>query len=187
MELQDWYEEFRRQVRKNPWADGLREAALGGRLRPWTALLTEVVVRACEELGLEVAARGQDCRILPISRQEYLGLDVLAFPKGESPRWPRPVMAFELENRSKQEAIAYAVWKVSMVRVAWGGVFCYRREPDQVREILPALAEVVQAVAPDMELLVVVGTRNRAEDFPDGFFRPYRWDVNYKRFRVMGG
>uniref|UniRef100_A0A7C5VEN2 Uncharacterized protein n=1 Tax=Thermus caliditerrae TaxID=1330700 RepID=A0A7C5VEN2_9DEIN len=187
MDVQEWYEAFRRQVRRNPWADGLREAALTGTLGRWTALLTEVVAGACEELGLKVAARGQDSRILPILRQEYLGLDVLAFPKGESPRWVKPVLAFELENSQKEEVIAYALWKVCMVRVAWGGVFCYRREPEQVGEILPTLAEVVQALAPDMELMVVVGTRNRAEDFPDGFFRPYRWDVNYKRFRLMGG
>lgn len=186
MDLQGWYEAFRRQVRRNPWADGLREAARAGRLGQWTALLTEVVARACEELGFQVAARGQASRILPITRQEYLGLDVLAFPKGEAPRWVKPVIAFELENSQKEEAIAYALWKVCMVRVAWGGVFCYRKEPDQAGEILPALAEVVRAVAPDMELMVVVGTRSRAEDFPDGFFRPYRWDANYNWFRLMG-
>ncbi len=187
MNLQDWYEAFRRQVRRNPWADGLREAALARSLGNWTTLLTEVVAKACEELGFQVAARGQDSRILPISRQEYLGLDVLAFPKGESPRWAKPVMAFELENRPQEAAIAYALWKVCMVRVPWGGVFCYCREPDQVGKILPALAEVVRALAPEMELLVVVGTRSRAEDFPDGFFRPYRWDAHFRRFLLMGG
>lgn len=187
MDLQDWYKEFMRQVRKTPWAEGLREAALAGTLGRWTKLLTEVVARACEELGFQVAARGKDFRILPISRQEYLGLDVLPFPKGESPRWVKPVIAFELENSQKEEAVAYALWKVCMVRVAWGGVFCYRQEPDQVGEILPELAEVVRAVAPEMELLVVVGTRSHAEVFPDGFFRPYRWDAHFKGFRLMGG
>lgn len=187
MDLQDWYEAFRRQVRRNPWADGLREAALERRLKPWTTLLTEVVARVCEERGFQVAARGQDSRILPILRQEYLGLDVLAFPKAESPRWAKPVIAFELENRPQEAVIAYALWKVCMVRVAWGGVFCYRKEPDQVGEILPALTEVVRAVAPERALLVVVGTRSRAEDFPDGFFRPYRWDTHSKQFRLVGG
>ncbi len=133
-----------------------------------------------------MAARGQMSRILPIPRQEYLGLDVLAFPKRGSPRWTKPVMAFELENSPHEAAIAYALWRVCMVRVAWGGVFCYQREPDQVGEIPRALADLVRALAPDMELMVVVGTRSCAEDFPDGFFRPYRWDVNYKRFRLMG-
>lgn len=185
MDLQDWYEAFRRQVRRNPWADGLREAALAGTLEEWTELLTAVVAKTCEELGFQVAARRHNSRILPVSRQEYLGLDVLAFPKGDAPRWVKPVMAFELENSPKEEVIAYALWKVCMVRVAGGGVFCYRREPDQVGEILPTLAEVVRALAPDTDLMVVVGTRSRAEDFPDGFFRAYRWDVNYNRFRLM--
>jgi|UniRef100_A0A7C2B869 hypothetical protein len=185
MDLQDWFDAFRRQVRRNPWADGLREAALTGVLGRWTALLTDVVAKVCEELGFRVAARGQTSRILPISRQEYLGLDVLAFPAGESSWWVRPVMAFELENRTRVASIAYALWKVCMVRVAWGGVFCYRKDPDQIGELLRILTEVVRAVTPSMDLLVVVGTRCRAEDFPDGFFRAYRWDEDYQRFRLL--
>lgn len=185
MDLQDWFDAFRRQVRRNPWADGLREAALTGVLSRWTALLTDVVAKVCGELGFRVAARGQTSRILPISRQEYLGLDVLAFPAGESSWWVRPVMAFELENRTRVASIAYALWKVCIVRVAWGGVFCYRKDPDQIGELLRILAEVVRAVTPSMDLLVVVGTRSRAEDFPDGFFRAYRWDEDYQRFRLL--
>jgi len=34
-------------------------------------------------------------------------------------------------------------------------------------------------------LLVVVGTRSRAEDFPDGFFKPYRWDDGFRQFRTL--
>ena len=34
-------------------------------------------------------------------------------------------------------------------------------------------------------LLLVVGTRSRAEDFPDGFFKPYLWDSVAGRFRPL--
>lgn len=187
MKLKNWYDAFRKQLRRSPWADGLREAALAGQLKQWTGLLTKVVAKTCEEMGFQVAARGQDYSILPISRQEYLGVDVLVFPRGESPRWAKPLIAFELENSPKEDAIAYALWKICMVRATWGGVFCYRKEPNQVVKILPALAEVVRAMTPDMEIMVIIGTRSRAEDFPDGFFQPYCWDENFKKFRLIGG
>jgi hypothetical protein len=46
-ETRGWYFAFWHEVRKNPWADGLREAALAQRLKRWTALLTQVASRTC--------------------------------------------------------------------------------------------------------------------------------------------
>jgi len=186
MEMRTWYTAFWHQVRKNPWADGLREAALRGRLGEWTKLLTEVAARTCQALGLQVAARGQAPPALPVPRQEYLGVDLLAFPAAERPAWRKPVLALELENREEPEAIAYALWKVCAVRVEWGGVFCYRREPTAVGELLRVLSDgVMRPMEPEHDVLLVVGTRSRAEDFPDGFFRPYGWDRDFRQFRAL--
>jgi hypothetical protein len=184
--LRDWYSVFWSEVRRNPWADGLRDAALSGRLRRWTELLTGVVAKSCAAIGLQVAARRWGDSVLPVPRQEYLGVDLLAFPKACEPGWKKPVLAFELENQPETDIIAYALWKICMVRVQWGGVFCYRREPEVIRGLLQELTEgVMKAVQPEHDVLLVVGTRSRAGDFPDGFFRPYHWDKGFQQFRIL--
>jgi hypothetical protein len=186
MDMRGWYSAFWREVRRNPWADGLREAALAKRLKRWTALLTEVAARTCQVLGVQVAARGQAPPALPVPRQEYLGVDLLAFPAAEQPSWRKPILALELENREEPEVIAYALWKVCAVRVAWGGAFCYRREPAAIGELLRALSDgVMRPMEPEHDVLLVVGTRSRAEDFPDGFFKPYVWHRDFRQFRPL--
>lgn len=190
----EWYQAFRKQVRQVRWADPLREAALAGQLRRWTAHLTDAVVATCEGLGWTAVARGHLAEVLPVPRQEYLGVDVLAFPPGGCPGWRLPVAAFELENRPDLDAISYSIWKVSVVRCRWGAVFCYRREPEEIGDLLRGLAEDVMAALfpPAMApcttlppLLLVVGTRSRAEDFPDGFFKPYLWESASGHFRPL--
>ena len=118
-------------------------------------------------------------------------MDVMAFPRTDRPCWRRPVAAFELENRPEPEAIAYSVWKVSMVRCSFGGVFCYRRKLEEIPELLRALAqEVLSRLHPPgekdgTEILLVAGTRSKAEDFPDGFFKPYLWKSALGQFRYL--
>jgi hypothetical protein len=70
-------------------------------------------------------------------------VDLLAFPTAEQPAWRKPVLALDLENREEPEAITYTLWKVCAVRVAWGGVFCYRREPAAIGEPLRELSDGV--------------------------------------------
>lgn len=186
MEMKRWYSDFWTQVRRSPYANELRDAAIAGRLRRWTELLTEVVAQTCEASGLQVTARRHSSAVLPVSRQEYLGIDLLAFPKGNEPRWKKPTLAFELENRRELDAIAYALWKVCILRAQWGGAFCYRQKPEAIGELLRDLTKgVMKVVQPEHEVLLVVGTRSRAEDFPDGFFRPYVWDTNFGQFRPL--
>ncbi len=95
-------------------------------------------------------------------RQEYLGLDI----------------------------IAYSLWKVIVVRCALRGVFCYRRHPEQVPQLATSLGQVVSdSVMTGQDdqtpLLLVVGTRSKAGMFPDGFFQPYFWDMQWRRFRSL--
>jgi hypothetical protein len=187
---QHWYGQYRRTVRGHQWADPLRDAALAGRLREWTQHLTDAVVATCAALGWQAAGRGHPGQVLPVSRHEYLGIDVMAFEGAETGRWQRPVAAFELENRPDAEAIAYSLWKVAMVRCPLGGVFCYRKDPEQVGPLVEILRTGVMSdiAAPGPgtgDILLVVGTRSKAEAFPDSFFRPYTWEPGTRRFRAL--
>jgi len=65
------------------------EAAIGGRLQTWTEALTNVVVEAFAADGLQAAAKGHGLTVLPVGRNEYLSVDVMAFPDGETD-WQSP-------------------------------------------------------------------------------------------------
>ncbi len=187
----EWYQAFRREVRILRWAEPLRESALRGRLGAWTKHLTGAVVATCQSLGWVAIAKGYPAEVLPVPKQEYLAVDVMAFPRADRPTWRKPVAAFELENRLELEAIAYSVWKVSVVRCFFGGVFCYRQQAEGIKDLLVDLTQGVMAdlypppQPPGAKLLLVVGTRSKAEDFPDGFFKPYLWDGAIGRFRPL--
>ncbi len=187
----EWYQAFRREVRNPRRAEPLRESALKGRLGAWTEHLTGAVVATCQNLGWEAVAKGYLAEVLPVPKQEYLAVDVMAFPRADRPTWRKPVAAFELENRPETEAISYSVWKVSAVRCSLGGVFCYRRQPEEIGDLLIGLTQgVMAALYPPAEpheakILLVVGTRSKAEDFPDGFFKPYLWDSAVGQFRPL--
>ncbi|MGC8960507.1 MAG: hypothetical protein ACP5OO_12135 [Chloroflexia bacterium] len=159
----EWYQAFRRQVRPARRADPLREAALAGRLGEWTAHLTGAVVAACEELGWAAVARGHLAEVLPVPRQEYLAVDVMAFPPGDRPGWRWPAAAFELENRPDLDRISYSIWKVGVVRCRWGAVFCYRREPEEIGLLLRGLTEGVMAA-----LFISTGSTRRLNAPPAG-------------------
>jgi hypothetical protein len=188
---QEWYQAFRRVVRDNRWADPLREAALAGHLGVWTEHLTGAVVAACATFSWTAVARGHLAEVLPVPKQEYLVIDVMAFETADKPGWRRPIAAFELENRPELEAVSYSVWKVSVVRCGLSGVFCYRKQPEEIGDLITSLTHGVMAAIDQPgekdsgKLLLVVGTRSEAEGFPDGFFKPYAWDRSTKRFQVL--
>jgi len=184
-----WYDAFRRTVCREKFADPLRGAARAGRLGEWTRLLTAVVIETCGSLGWIAAAREHIQEILPVVRQEYLGLDVTAFEgplSQDGARWRLPVAVFELENRDDLSLITYSVWKACVVRCRFRAVFCYRRGPQEIPSLVTAIAESVTGLEENrVPLLLVVGTRSKAETFPDGFFRPYQWDRQWRRFRSL--
>lgn len=56
----------------------LRQAAIQGQLSRWTTALTHVVCGSCAAVGWESSAKGHTSTLLPVSRSEYLALDVVA-------------------------------------------------------------------------------------------------------------
>jgi|SRR6266542_3030605 len=178
--------ELRDAVRDPALAPQLQAGADGALLGPWTGLLTAAVVQACGGLGWECAARSEGSRPLPVPRDEYLGIDVLAFGPGRG--WRSPLAAFELENSARDRVVAYALWKACTVRVGLSALFCYRHHPEQVGSMITMLYEdVLRPLRPVAEVLVVVGTRSAAGTFPDGYFRPFTWDAELGRLRAGAG
>jgi hypothetical protein len=167
----------------------LREAAQREQLREWTRALTKIVVTTCEALQWSGTAKGHKSTILPISRQEYLGLDVVAFEPAGDHRWRFPVAVFELENSVTDDLVAYSLWKVLCLRAQLRVMFCYRRDAPQGSKLIHHLStEVAQAMGvPERnsmsgEILVVVGSRSETETFPYGFFKDWVFDPNVGRF-----
>ncbi len=181
-----WYGCFREALRSSPFAEQLKAAADGARLGPWTELLTGAVVDVCHGVGWTCAAKRAGDRPLPIERDEYLGIDVLAFQPGAG--WRPPLAAFELENSRSDPLVAYALWKACTVGAPVACLFCYRRSADAIGSLMAFLqAEVLGRLPAPHEVLVVVGTRATAETFPDGYFRPFSWDGRSGRLVPMVG
>lgn len=179
-----WYDAFRHAVRRPAMAPQLQAAADGYLLKPWTELLTVVVGSACKDYGWEFAAKAIEPGPLPVKRGEYLSIDVLAFAAG--PRWRPPVAAFELENSPHDDFVGYALWKACMVRAPLACLFCYRKEPEIARLIGFLEQDVLKVLDPTNDVLIVVGTRAAAETFPDGYFRPYTYDLRRRSLRTLG-
>ncbi len=186
-----WRDAFRRSVANHAARAELCEAAMAGRLRPWTEALTAVVVATCAELGWHAAAKGASCEVLPIRRCEYLSLDAMAFRRPAA-GWQYPVAAFELENSRSQNTVAYALWKLLCVETDLRVLYCYRKQRDEIGPMVDWLANTV--VAPMLrerlgimlgDTVVVVGTRAAAETFPDGFFHWWVVDAGAGRLRLM--
>jgi hypothetical protein len=178
--------EIRRAIRDPLLAPQLQAAADGVRLRPWTDLMTAAVVNACDALGWVAAARSLRPGPLGVARGEYLAIDVLAFEEGDG--WRPPVAAFELENSPRDDLVAYALWKACMIRASLSILICYRRRPGEVGSLTDMLErDVLTPLRPQSQATVVVGTRAAAETFPDGYFRPFVWDAQAGRLRVLTG
>lgn len=179
-----WYQVFRTTIRSPDLGGQLRAAADGVRLRPWTELLTTAVAIACQRSGWTVAAKFAGQRPLPVPRDEYLGIDVLAFESVG--RWTRPVAAFELENSAHPDLVHYAMWKACMVEAPLVAVFCYNGVEATGRELVSGIeSAVLTSLLPRSEVMVVLGTRASAETFPDGYFRPYVWAPEERRLRPL--
>lgn len=166
----------------------LKDAALAGALGDWTRHLTTAVVAACSSMGWKAAAKGHLGEVLPVPRNEYLALDVIAFPESKA-RWPLPAAVFELENGRDDDRVAYSLWKVLCVRAALRVVFAYRRDAAEGVGLVARLTESVigglsiadrQALAGETTL--IVGNRGGADTFPYGYFRAWTLDTNTGRF-----
>ena len=169
-------------------AEPLRAAALAGRLMPWTKALTAASVEACQRLGWLASAKGHHADLLPVSRGEYLALDVMAFAPGKN-RWQFPLAVMELENQHREDFIAYSLWKLLSVRAELRVLFCYRQEVADAgplrkhlqNEVIAAMG-VGKRVALEGATLLVIGRRGDAETFPHGFFAWWQLNVNTGQF-----
>src|SRR5436305_1960420 len=171
-----WLTAFLQLVQEPDVAAPLKEASLTEQLRDWTTCLTAVVVRSCEALGWRAAGKGHRLDLLPQPGEEYLGIDVMAFPGGSATypgtRWPLPLAAFELENDPKDDRVAYSLWKVLCLRAGLRVVFAYRPDWERSRQLVSALGTDVlgglrpeQRGALDGQTVLVVGNRGEGETF----------------------
>lgn len=186
-----WRNAFRVNVQEYDTAGRLREAAIAERLGVWTQELTSVVVATCRSLGWHASAKQNLFEKLPVRRQEYLAIDVMAFAESSS-RWTFPTAVFELENKRSDDVIAYSLWKVLCVRAALRVVFCYRRNIEQHAALMRYLSdEVIKALGVETcfnlegQTLVVVGSRDVSANFPDGFFKWWVLDKNTAKFGLF--
>ena len=162
----------------------LNDAAIAGKLRVWTTNLSGSVVAACGVMGWRAAARGHLGDVLPVARNEYLALDVIAFSKSEA-RWPLPVAVFELENSKDDAMVAYSLWKVMCVRAALRVVFAYRGDVKTGVELVGRLTDSVigglsidERRALNGETSLIIGSRGVAETFPYGYFKAWTLDLS---------
>jgi hypothetical protein len=184
-----WYEKFMDIVQKHESSTLLKDAAIRGKLGKWTTALTGVVCSTCESMGWKAAAKGNRSTLLPVARQEYLALDVVAFEAVGDRRWRFPIADIELENSSEDDRVAYSLWKVLCTRAELRIVFCYRKDAAEGSTLVRHLTEqVAQAMGIQErtriggETMLIVGSRNESATFPYGFFKEWRFDMNLGRF-----
>jgi hypothetical protein len=185
---QNWRNHLFRTLERPEVGQPLQAAALAGKLAMWTSELTSAVVETCTAVGWRVAAKGYPGQVLPVSRGEYLALDVVAFAES-SARWPFPIAIFELENSPEDDLVGYSLWKVLCVRAAARIVFAYRRDADAgvalvghlTRSVIGGFS-IADRLAIRGETTLIIGNRGESETFPYGYFKAWTLDTNTGRF-----
>ena len=104
---QDWRRIFVRTLERPESGEPPKQAAMAEALGAWIKHLTGVVVAGCEAMGWRAAAKGYPGQVLPVSRGEYLSLDVVAFADS-SARWPFPIAILSLENSPVDDLVGDA-------------------------------------------------------------------------------
>jgi hypothetical protein len=186
--VDNWRDHFLDAVMSDEFAPELKASSLDGRLMDWTRVLTKAVVGTCRTQDLAVAARRHRLDRMPEAREEYLGIDAMAFADAQGP-WLFPFAAIELENSLRANRVAYSLWKILNVQAAVGVVFCYRPSADAGAALIRYLAKtVVRSMSLDRraalrgETVITVGHRILAETFPYGFFKWWRLNANVGEF-----
>jgi len=192
--LTKWKAEFSNQIQQPALAEDLKRAALSEELSSWTSSLTTAVVRSCESLGWDAAAKWNLSNRLPQPGKEYLSIDVTALPSKEKRDipWPLPTAVFELENHRTDVRVAYSLWKVLCVRAMLRVVIAFRPDWERSRQLVGHLQEqVIGGLTPEQrvtlggETVVVVGNRGEGETFPWGYFKFWKLDTNLGRFEKI--
>lgn len=189
-----WRSSFGICVQQPDIAERLKVASLQADMKSWTNESTTAIVKSCEATGWAAAAKWNPCRRLPKAGQEFLGVDVMAFPpEAENcPRWPWPLAVFELENSASDDRVSYSLWKVLCVRAEMRVVFAYRPDWEQGRKLVAAVCDDVigalkteQQSAIDGQVVMVVGSRGEGETFPWGYFKFWVFNRNVGRFEKI--
>lgn len=186
-----WQAQFWQIVQQSESANLLKNAAIQKCLGDWTKALTATVIASCDAMNWRASAKGFALDLLPVSREEYLSLDVIAFEQGDK-QWRLPIAVMELENSHKDDLIAYAHWKMLCVHANLRVLFCYRENPNQDPSLVTWLCDQVirplgiqQRMQLEGETLIVVGSRGEASTFPYGFFKWWRLEKNTGTLRLM--
>lgn len=180
-------------IQRHEFAGPLKDAAIDKRLGEWTRLLNSAVIKTCAEIGLKACSKQNPFSDLPVSRQEYLSLDLMAFENNskfdrEKHDWRFPSAVFELENSQDPRKVAYSLWKVLCT---WGKlkvVFCYKSDWEQARNLISYLNEnVIKAVPLEGKdslnnCFIIVGSKDQKDTFPYGFFK--RWFLDHDTMRL---
>jgi len=190
-QVAQWRSAFVKELQRPENATQLKSAALESRLGVWTKLLTDLVVESFRSMGWQASAKGNKLQLLPVSRSEYLSLDIVAFSSGTT-RWRFPVAIAELENSADDDKVAYSLWKVLCVRDVIRIVFCYRVDADKGFKLVHHLRdEVLHAMSLesriqiDGQTLVVVGQKGEADTFPYSYFKWWLLDPNTSKFEQI--
>jgi len=186
---QKWFMQFMSSVQKNEMAVPLREAAQKGSLKKWTEAITTVVTETCLAMGWQPVAKGYPCDFLPETKQEYLGIDVMAFEGDKDTPWRYPVAVFELENSPQDDRVAYALWKVMCIRSRMKVMICYRKNSEDGNGLVHKLRKdvidslgLIDKTKLDGDTMIIVGTRDETPAFPYGFFKGWYLDKNTCKF-----
>ncbi len=186
-----WKSAFFNIVEQPDIANILKESSLQEKLTDWTKTLTAVCVKTCEKLEWSASAKGHQYELLPVKRNEYLALDVMAFPDSYK-KWRFPIAVFELENRLDDDQIAYSLWKLLCVRADLRIIFCYRKTATDGSILVKHLQddvihamEISGRVRLDGETIIVVGSREDADIFPYRFFKWWQLNKNTGTFGLL--
>jgi len=179
----EWKAGFITLLRTGEQSEVLKAASLAGDLRTWTAVLTATVIESCGKMGWQAAAKSHRPDLLPVSRNEYLSLDVVAF-SGKKKGWQMPVAIFELENSRNDDKVAYALWKLLCVRAPHRVLFCYREDPEESSALARTLQQdIFRNIPPEERIrwdgntILCIGNRGHAGTFPFDFFRWWQVDI----------
>ena len=191
--FETWRDAFMGVVQEPETAGPLKAASLAEDLKSWTACLTAATVCSCRQIGWLAAAKGHRLDELPQAGQEYLSIDVMAFPTSQSAgRWRLPVGVFELENARSDDRVAYSLWKVICLRAELRVIFAFRRDWEASRRTVDAVCRdvigslsVAERTALHGETALIVGNRGEGETFPWGYFKCWLLDSNVGRFEKV--
>jgi hypothetical protein len=191
-EFESWRDSFLEIVQESDVASVLKKASITEDLMTWTSGLTGSVIGTCLKQGWVAAGKGHRLGRLPIAGQEFLGMDVMAFEAGASPRWPMPLAVFELENSPTDRRVAYSLWKVLCLRVPLRVVFAYRTDWERSRQLVESLTgDVIASFSLEQRTniggvtVLAVGNRGEGETFPWGYFKFWVLNPNLGRFEKI--